>query len=393
MKKDTKSAKTKKTKKAEKEKSSLLKKVLSVLLVLAVLAAVAYIVIDATVDDGRTVAQVVKDAVDRPSDSETVSSAKFSFDAYSDNVFEELNGGLVVVSASAYQVFDNTGEIVGRGTKAFSNPAADSGSGGAVLWSQGGKDVMIVSANGATKAIDSENSVISAAINDSGYVAVAAEQSGYKGLVTVYDPQGEAVYKWFSGSGYLMDAAVNNSNTGMAALTISDNGSRLVAYSFGSEEEQGAYNESENVYFDMGYIAENRICLVSENKAVFVSGKCEYNAEYSFEGWYLKDYSLEGNGYAVFVLGKYRTGGETKIVSVDANGTVKGSWDVSENVSAVNVRGRYIAVTYADKVALYNSSMEEVGCVNDAAGVEKALACTGGKLIAVSANGAVEYDF
>ena len=98
MKKDTKSSKTKKTKKAEKEKSSLLKKILSVLLVLAVLAAVAYIVVDAMVDDGRTVAEVIKDAVDERTDSETVSSTKFSFDAYSDNVFEELNGGLVAVS-------------------------------------------------------------------------------------------------------------------------------------------------------------------------------------------------------------------------------------------------------------------------------------------------------
>ena len=392
MKKDNKTAK-KKVKKAEKEKSSLLKKILSVLLILAVLAAVAYIVIDALVDDGRTVVQVVKDAVDSKKDSETVSSAKFSFDAYSDNVFEELNGGIVIVSASAYQVFDNTGEIVGRGTKAFSNPAADSGSGGAVLWSQGGKDVLMVSPNGATKAIDSENSVISASINDSGFVAVAAEQSGYKGIVTVYDPQGEAVYKWFSGSGYLIDASVNNSNTGMAALTISDSGSRLVAYSFGSEEEQGAYTDSENVYFDMGYIAENRICAVSDSKAVFVSGKCEYNAEYSFEGWYLRDYALEGNGYAVFVLGKYRTGGETKIVTVDTNGTVKGSVEASTDVSSINVRGRYIAVSYADSVALYDSSMEELGRVDNAAGIEKALAGTGGKIIAVSANGAVEYDF
>ena len=179
----------------------------------------------------------------------------------------------------------------------------------------------------------------------------------------------------------------------MAALTISDNGSRLVAYSFGNEAEQGAYTDSENVYFDMGYIAENRICAVSDNKAVFVSGKCEYNAEYSFEGWYLRDYSLEGSGYAVFVLGKYRTGGETKIVTVDTNGAVKGSIDTSSNVNSINVRGRYIAVSYADSAALYNSSLEELGQVHDAAGIEKALAGTGGKLIAVSANGAVEYEF
>jgi len=378
-----------KTKKAQKESSSLLKKLLTVITVLAVIVAVTYIAIDAVSDSGRSVTEIIKDAKKK----ETAEAAKFSFDAYSDNIFEELDGGLVVVSTSAYQVFDSTGEIVGRGTKAFGNPAAASGSDSAVLWSQGSNAVMLVAANGATSVIDSDNPVIAASINDSGYVAVASEQSGYKGLVTIYDPKGKSVYKWFSGSGYLMDASVNNSNTGMTVLTVNDKGSRLVAYSFGSEEEQGAYNDSENLYFDMDYIAENRICAVSDSKAVFVSGKCEYNAEYSFDGWYLRDYSFDGNGYAVFVLGKYRTSGETIVVSVDAGGNIKGSASLNSDVRAVSVRGRYIALTCADRIVLYNSDLSEVGCIENAAGIEKALACADGSLIAVSANGAEEYDF
>lgn len=386
--KDKKSKKVKKTKKAEKSKGLLLKKLVAALLILAVLAAAVYVALEA-VSGEQSIGEFLSDAMD----GETVKTEKFTFDAYSDNVFEELSGGLVAVSASAYQVFDSTGEIVGRGTKAFSNPAAASGAGGAVLWSQGGTDVMMVASTGATKVIDSENAVISAAINDSGYVAVSSEESGYKGLVTVYNAEGEALYKWYSGSGYLMDAAVNHSNTGMAALTVSGSGSRLVSYSFGSEEEQGAYNEAETIYFDMDYISENRVCAVSENKAVFVNGKCEYNSEYSFDGWYLKDYSLGGNGYAVFVLSKYRTGGETMVVSVGPDGSVRGSVSSMSDVRALSVRGRYIAVTYADSAVLYNPDFDEVGRVEDAAGVEKALACTDGKLIAVSANGAVEYDF
>lgn len=380
--------KDKKAEKVKKEKKHWLKRLISVLLVLAVLAAVAFLVLDAMTDEGQSVNEFIKDALEK----ETVRSDKFSFDAYSDNIFEELNGGLVIVSASAFQLLDNTGEIGGRGTKAFSSPAAASGPGGAVIWSQGGKDVMLVAENGATEVIDSENAVISASINDNGYAAVSSEQSGYKGLVTVYDPQGEAIYKWYSGAGYLMDAAVNNSDTGMAALTVNDGGSRLVAYSFGSEEEQGAYSEQEMLYFDMDYIAENRICAVSDSKAVFVNGKCEYNGEYSFDGWYLRDYSLDGNGFAVFVLGKYRTGGDVMLVTVDAGGNAE-SVTMDSEVKAVSVRGKYIAVTCADSAVLYDPDLNEVGRVDDAAGVEKALACANGKLIAVSTNGAVEYDF
>ncbi len=374
--------------KVKKAKKRPVKAIFTALIIILALAACAYIVLD-TLAGEQSIGEYLRDFTEK----ETVRSEKFSFDAYSDNLFEELNGGIVAVSAAAYQVFDDTGEIVGRGAKALSSPAVASGPGGAVLWSQGGKDVMRISAEGATKSLDSENSVIAASINDSGYVAVSSEQSGYKGLVTVYDESGEAVYKWFSGSAYLVDAAVNSSNTGMSALTIGESGSRLVAYSFGSEDEQGAYRDAETIFFDMDYISENRICAVGENKAVFVNGKCEYNAEYSFEGRYLRDYSLEGNGFAVFVLGKYMTGGEAVIVSVDGSGELRGSIDAAADIKAISVRGKYIAVTYSDSAVLYNAGLEEVGRVENAAGIEKALACADGKLIAVSANGAVEYDF
>lgn len=318
---------------------------------------------------------------------------KFIFDAYSDNIFEEINGGLLAVSASAYQVFDSSGEIVGRGTKAFTSPAVSSGAGGAVVWSQGGNNILLVSTDGATNAIDSENAVISASVNDNGYAAVSFEQSGYKGLVAVYNSSAEVIYKWYSGLGYLVDAAVNNSNTAMMALTLYGNRSRLVSYSLGSEEEQGAYSEENTIYFDMDYISENRVCAVADTKAVFLNGKCEYNAEYSFGGWYLKNYSLDGNGFAVFALGKFKTGGETLIVSVDAGGNVQGSVTLGEDVEALSVRGRYIAVTCADCIMLYNEELQEIGREDDAAGVEKALACADGKMIVVSANGAVEYDY
>ena len=383
-----KAKKDKKPEKANKAKGSWLKKLLLALMILAVLAAAVYIVLDLVSGD-ETVGEFINGALS----SEMVRTEKFVFDAYSDNIFEELGGGLVAVSTSAYQVFDSSGELVGRGTKAFGAPAADSGPAGAVLWSQGGTDMLLAAADGSAIAIDSEEAIISAAINDNGYVAVSTEESGYKGLVTVYNIAGEDIYKWYSGEGYLMDAAVNHSDTGMAALTVSGSGSRLVAYTFGSADVQGAYNEPETIYFDMDYIAENRICAVSENKAVFVNGKCEYNSEYSFDGWYLRNYSLDGNGYAVFVLNKYRSGGETMIVSVGSDGSVKGSVSTFAEVRGISVRGRYIAITCADEMTLYDSELIEVGSIKDTAGVEKALACADGKLIAVSANGAVEYDF
>ena len=52
-----------------------------------------------------------------------------------------------------------------------------------------------------------------------------------------------------------------------------------------------------------------------------------------------------------------------------------------------------IAAAYADRVVLYNSSLEEVGVLEDAAGIEKVLACADRSVIIVSGGGATRYQF
>ena len=115
--------------------------------------------------------------------------------------------------------------------------------------------------------------------------------------------------------------------------------------------------------------------------------------EYSFDGLYLKDYSLEGSGFAVFVLGRYRTGGSGRIVSVNNNGSEEGSLEISSEVRSLSVRGKYIAVVYSDSVVLYDSTLHVVGSIRDSAGYERALAGAAGKLIAITGYRADEYRF
>ncbi len=318
---------------------------------------------------------------------------KFSFDAYSDNIFEEMNGGLLVLSASEYQAFDSSGELIDQGTKAFTHPAMSAGKAGAVLWSQGGTDAMLLMADGTSYNADTRQPIISASMNDRGYTAISTEETGYKGLVTVYDPKGEPIYKWYSGYAYLTDAAVSPAGTGMAALTLSAEGSRIVCYSFSSEEEQGSALLDGQLCFDLDYLSENRLCAVAEDRAVFLDGRGKTLWEYFFDDLYLKDYSLDGSGFAVFVLGRYRTGGSGRIVSVGSGGSEEGSLEITSEVRSLSVRGKYIAVVYSDSVVLYDSSLHVVGSIEGSAGYERALAGAGGKLIAVTGYRADEYRF
>ena len=365
------------------------KRLLSLLLFLAILFLIVYLVAGIGSNGNNRLTGFLRDLFR----TEEENREKYSFDAYSDNIFEEVDGGLLVVSSSEYQLFDASGALLEQGTKAFSHPAVSAGKAGAVIWSQGGGDAMVLRADGSSFSLDSRQPIISAFINDRGYTALCTEETGYKGLVTVYDEGGEPVYKWYSGAAYLTTAAVSPSGTGLAALTLGAEGSRVVSYPFTSEEELGSSVLEGSLCFDLGYISENRLCAVAEDRAVFLNGRCEVQGEYSFDGLYLKDYSLEGSGFAVFVLGQYRTGGSGRIVSLNNNGDEEGSLEISSEVRSLSVRGKYVAVVYADSVVLYDPTLHEVGSLREAAGYDRALASAGGKLIAVTGYRADEYRF
>lgn len=391
--KDKKAKRTKKENKVKKLKTrgkskKILKRISLFILFVIVVVALIYILLEIGGDKNP-----MKDFIFNAFKIETMSEEKFSFEAYSDNIFEELDGGMLIVSGSQYQLFGSDGELIASDMRAFSHPAISAGESGAVVWGSGGTEAMLISSSGKSSTVTTQGAIISASVNDNGYLALASEESGYKGIVTVYNAAAKPVYKWYSGAGYLISAAVSPSDSVMAAVSVTDTGSRIVTYSLSSEEEQGSYTAADEICFDMGYISDNRICVISENKAVFLNGRCEYNSEYSFTGQYLRDYSFDGNGFAVFVLGRYRVGGGEEIVAVDGSGKVIGRLEISANVKSLSVRGRYIALVYSDKAVLYNSSFDEIGVVEDAAGIERALAKADGKLIAVSAYRADEYKY
>ena len=318
------------------------------------------------------------------------SSKGIRFDVYSDNKFVWVNSGLAVASGAGTQLLNAKGDMQSSSTAMMQKPAITGSGDNAVAWSIGSKNFYSVGKSGAD-TVETNGAVINVSMNSEGLIAVAAEESGYKGAVSVFNKKLKPVYKWYSGEGYLIDAALSDTGDKMAALTMTGSGSKVMTFSLKSTDQKGSYSNENKVFFDIEYISSSRICLLSEDSAVFLNDKAEAVSKYEFTNGFLKDYSLEGSGFAVLAIGKYKTGEAASIVTLSADGKVMGNINISGDVLSLSARGKYVAVLYNDRLVIYNSNMSEHKTVKDVANIKQVLMRDDGSVVMISNSGALIY--
>ena len=65
---------------------------------------------------------------------------------------------------------------------------------------------------------------------------------------------------------------------------------------------------------------------VSDTALTYAGQDGEIRATYSYSGSYLREYDLNGDGFAALLLNRYRSGSVGRLVTVDTDGQEIASW-------------------------------------------------------------------
>ncbi len=296
----------------------------------------------------------------------------FSYEAGSDVVFALAGNGLAVASSTGAHLMDGEGHTILRQVFSMDTPAVAASEHQAAFFDVGGTALRVIDMDGTATNLDCASAIISVSMNASGWMAVCTEETGYKGMVTVYNASLEPVYYWYAGSGYVLKAVVSPGNDSLAVLCASEAGGSVHVFSLDSEAERAAYTAEGELLVDLAYLSGGRLCAVSENQAIFLSGDAQEVGAYDFGGLYLADYNLSGE-FSVFYLVRYRTGNAGTLVTIDDTGAVLGTRETERDVSSISVQGSRLLVLYGDTMALYDRNLGETGTWSDTLGVREAL--------------------
>lgn len=304
--------------------------------------------------------------------SDNGQAESFSYDGGNTNRFIPVGSDLLVCTENTIRLYSGSGAVYVDETVSLENPAADSEGSHALVYDAGGQSLFAFSDRSLTwdLTLDEDLSLLSATVNSAGYAAVTAEQSGHKGSVTVYDPSGAPYMQIALSTSFIMDAAVSPDSTTLAILTVGlEDGnfeSRLSFYSM----DESSYMMDElvveptpsavcslgnDVILDLRWRNGSVWCMGASG-SVLVSSSGERTASADFTGRYLKEFSLEGEGFAAALVGKYRAGTSADLVVLTEDGESR-SLPVEEQVLSLSAAGRYIAVLTADRLDIYTRDL------------------------------------
>lgn len=301
-----------------------------------------------------------------------------------------LEDGVATVSAAGAHYYGLDGEHLAEEVLSMENPVLAASATTAVAYDAGNQSLFVFRGKEETFSLSLEGGadLLSARPNDSGWLAVTAQQSGYKGAVTVYNQRGDPVIQISLSSTFAVDAAVSPDGSMVAVVTIGQqNGSffsRLLLYRVNQKEPFAQIDLGSMTVLDMDFDGEG-IWLVGEDRLHIVALTAEGQEIRTclFSPNYLKGCSLDGDGFAFLLMGRYRSGGADQAMRVDSAGQAAQSIPLTGQVLDYAAAGNTCALLTGSRLSLYNENLEFIaGTENSRAARKVDLSAGGSALLA-----------
>ena len=376
-------------KRIEKRKKIKWLPLLGVTAAVMVIAAVA-LLWDSTVFDGLRRSVIYS----RAEKDENGCALLYTYAAEKDNRYAALEGSLILASPNRIPLLGEDRTSRYSADVKFRHSAIVTGGGVAAVYDIGGTEIYMLSPQGLVRQLTAEGEILSCTLNEKGDLAVTYNKTGYKAGVVVYNAKGELLFAFNSADRFLMTAAVSRDGRQMAAVTMGQTegefASSLVIYRMESDKVHAVCELSGGAVYDLGTVG-NSYCAVGEDALHFVNGNGALKAAYAFEGGYLRRCDLSDDGYAALVLGKYRSGVQTRLVTVDSEGTVLGELEAEREVLRVSAAGKYVAVLYSDELVIYDKTLQVYASLSEVSAAKQVLMRDDGSAVLVGASSASLY--
>ena len=304
--------------------------------------------------------------------------------------FAAAGSGFAAVSDVSCRLYGRNGETLCTASRSYPQLQIAGAEDFAAVWSEGGSGITLLRRDGAAD-LDFSGGVTAADVNAAGTAVILAGEIGYKGSVTVVDKENNAVYRVYIGSGYPLDADISPDSDRVAVLSLTAEGSTVSVYNTDSEQLHAEYREEERSCFDLEYLSDGRLLLVSAQQATFLKDDGKKLGEVSFEGEFLKGYA-SGEGYAVLILGSYKAGSAGQILITDTAGNLLRSLDTAAETEGVSAAGKYLAVRFADETVIYDTELNVLGSLQDTAGIQAAVMRADGSAVIISGGKAAVFE-
>jgi|GEM_PF-2968491 len=297
-------------------------------------------------------------------------------------VFADVDKTLIAAGGSGFAAYGTDGREIARVGFSMKSPTVSASSQLAAVYDLGSHTVRVVYPNGAISEIATAGEITSVFVGRGstitgrgGHLAICtAEASEYKGLVSFYEVRSgipTLIYKWFSGEGYVLGAAIDESGKRFAVNTFTPRGGRIVFLNADSEDIAAEYICNSGAILDITFDKSGALISRTLDGIIILDRTGAETSKIDFEGRTIDGYATDGDGFIAihFTAGVDSTGA---LVTYNVKGVELGRLETSRRLFSLTTSGNRVAVLWNDGLDIFDRNLRLVASYPDASGMRYA---------------------
>ncbi len=228
----------------------------------------------------------------------------------------------------------------------------------ALVYSVGGEEISVETYTKTITSFKAGKPIITAEISKNGRFAVATESDVYTSEMTVYDKNGNAVFKWTPSGSVITALAISNDGHFVAAATVFTQGGKMMSgiHLFQTSKENALFSyTAENEMVLALFCERNSVNAVCTEKLISLDGDGAENNVYSYNEKKLIDYKPCDEGIA-FVFQDVNDPSRSVLEIISLEGSLKAEAKISYAIKALAAHDGDIYAASDEHLLKYESS-------------------------------------
>lgn len=323
---------------------------------------------------------------------------RISFEGGAGNTYAGFDDGLLVGTESGLTLYSLEGEQKAFVQGSLPNPVLRAGGDVSLIFSPGSSYAAAVGSGGAVLMDGAlSGSFINADVSADSFTAYLTSESGCKAVATVLNPKLEPIYRFSSRTRYLNACAVSEKGSWLAVASLEEQDSvyrsGLTLLRTDEPLEDLAQEDSSAIRVELGnqlvyelrFLDRSHLMALCQDELLFFNTEGEELAALSLRDEQLVDYSVSEQGWLVLALS--RSGGESRVLTLNAQGQQLAETSLPERVRSVSAAGNYAAVLTEAYVQTYDRRLKPYDRSWDTLGITRVIARSDGTALLLGSSG------
>ena len=295
---------------------------------------------------------------------------EIDYDEKENCAFNTYKDTLIQCTKDHIKAFNREGKELWSLTLSMNKPRIKRSGGDLLVYDVEGKELYVLSGKDIKWDKKLDNAIISADISESGHVSVAQETKGYKGMLTVYNLQGNEFFTRTVAKNFLLGSKVSPSGKTVLLNTIDTSGIKAgtgIEFTdmFGKSLAAKTLREEE-LYPNLWFLKDELVIAVNESGIICVDGAGNEKWKQEFTNRKVYSAGIIPGKYVIAAVGRENNqgvlgGAETDVIILNSEGKQTEAYEIQDRVLNIETYSDLAAVNTGREIYFINTRGKLVG--------------------------------